>query len=92
MIVKIWACPTDGCGNYYASSAVVGQNLDTEMSGGAGMNGEKYPERAHTRAQCPDCRDRGLEVERIPIAVDLTSRISDTTAATANSRAASLVA
>lgn len=79
MIVKIWACPTDGCGNYYASSGPVGQSLDQEITGHRGMNGEDNPERGHSRAQCPDCRDRGLEVERVPIAVDLTSRLGHIT-------------
>lgn len=78
MIVKIWACPTPGCGSYYASSARVGHTLDIDKTGGAGMNGEKYPEREHSRAQCPNCRDRGLEVERVPIDVDISSRLSRT--------------
>ena len=71
MIVKVWVCPTEGCGNYFASSTS-GEDLDKQITGHRGMNGEhNAPDRHHTRATCPDCWDRGNRVERVPISTRL---------------------
>lgn len=68
--VKVYVCPEPDCGNFAASSSA--SNLEEEWTGYRGQNGEKHPERAHTRAQCPDCRARGKQVERIPAIVMVT--------------------
>lgn len=74
MIIKVWMCPTEGCGNYFASSSA-GERLDEAVTGDRGMNGEfNTPDRHHTRATCPDCWDRGergVQIERIPVSVEV---------------------
>lgn len=56
--VEVWVCPTPGCGNYFASRA----EGDLRQS----HNREPNHGKATTsRAECPDCRDRGDRVERV---------------------------
>lgn len=64
MIVDIWECPTPRCGNYYASSAMAGVDLTKKMN----MDLKQKP--THSRARCPDCKARGIEVDRILKHVD----------------------
>lgn len=63
--IVAWMCPTPGCGNYYGASDA--PDLSTEWTGARGLNFEPTPAAAHTRAQCPDCKARGVEVERVPV-------------------------
>lgn len=69
MHITVWACPTEGCGNHYASSGA--GDLSTQIVGQRGMNFEPTPERERPRAHCPDCWARGKLVMRRPIAVQL---------------------
>lgn len=72
--VSVWVCPTAGCGNYYAASGQVNLDLQQEMQDAVVENryvplgqpdgGKRKPPK-HSRAQCPDCRARGIEVERV---------------------------
>ena len=64
MRIKVWVCPTAGCGNYYGSSSE--RDLSKEVTGHRGMNGERWPDRGHSRAQCPDCG-----AERVPVPIEV---------------------
>lgn len=68
MKIKVWICPTTGCGNYYGSS-------NDEVNLHESFTGAKVEDRAehfrktgshwrHNRAECPDCRQRGESVQR----------------------------
>jgi hypothetical protein len=67
MQVEIWICPTEGCGNYYASSSMRGVDLTAE----ANKSLVGFDDR-HTRSKCPDCRVRGDgEVDRVLTLVEV---------------------
>lgn len=70
MQIVIYACPTEGCGNYYGSSSA--RDLTQEITGQFGQNFERRPpEMWHSRAQCPDCRAQGKQVERVPVVLNI---------------------
>lgn len=71
MQIKVYVCPTDGCQNYYGASGMPDLSeehtgpktedrhqvpLDQSRVGVAGMR--------HSRAECPDCRQNGVYVDR----------------------------
>ena len=65
--VAVYVCPTPGCGNYYGASTM--GDLGKQFTGPkvedrAGLARATGSEMRHTRAECPDCRQRGLAVER----------------------------
>jgi hypothetical protein len=67
--VEVWVCPTVDCGNYFAASGLAGRNLNTEKAQARAEDRYDYKLKygrdfKHTRANCPDCRQRGLDVER----------------------------
>lgn len=66
--VVLWACPTEGCGNYYGSS---GTGDLSKM-----MNKDITQKPTFPRSICPDCHrfNRG-DVERIPVTT--TVKVSD---------------
>jgi hypothetical protein len=74
VIAQLWICPTDDCANYYGASGQEGLDLTTQMTG---VKTEDRPQFAsvhgtpwrHSRAQCPDCRARGLKVDRVLVSV-----------------------
>lgn len=73
MKVTVWACPTPGCGNYYASSSSGSLEQMATVVGQRGVNFESMPEENHRpRSTCPDCWARGERVERLPVELDLT--------------------
>lgn len=61
-LITVYVCPRPDCENYFGSSSMT--NLSAEWTGHKGMNGERWPDKAHTRAECPDCRERGISTER----------------------------
>lgn len=71
-IVEVWVCPAPRCGNYYASSSQADTDLAAEMQQGrvedrkVPLTGEYKPPK-HSRAECPDCRQRGEKVERVKV-------------------------
>lgn len=70
MLVKIFVCPTDGCGNYFASSS-----QETRMQTVVGQKGVNFEPRPasmhHKRQECPDCRSRGKRVERVEMTLNV---------------------
>lgn len=58
--VIIWLCPTPECGNYYASSSRI--DLKTAMNTRLNSSKATFP-----LSRCPDCRDRGIDVDRVPV-------------------------
>lgn len=55
MEIKVWICPTEGCGNYYGSRATEDQKWD-RIVGQRGINGEVFGHERHRgRNACPDC-------------------------------------
>lgn len=71
-VVRVYVCPTPGCGNYYGSSGM--PDLSQEFSGPKVEDKAAY-ERSHgsqyrcSRAECPDCRLKGNPVQRVPLDV-----------------------
>jgi len=59
MKVTVWICPSFGCGNYFASSSA--GDL------GAEFNTNQRHEPTFSRAQCPDCRRQGRNVQRLKV-------------------------
>lgn len=57
MIVTIWICPTEGCGNYFASS---GAGDLTQA-----WNLDQHGKRTFKRSRCPACHVRGVDVDRV---------------------------
>lgn len=74
MKVSLYICPTKGCGNYYGSSGM--PDMEQAMTGVRTENRHEY-ERvhgtpwSHNRAECPDCRDRGIKVQRKLVTVQI---------------------
>jgi hypothetical protein len=56
--VTVWTCPTPGCGNYYGSSSA-GDLFES-------FNQDAQGRPTFPRSRCPDCRQRGLDVDRQP--------------------------
>lgn len=71
MLIKVFVCPTEGCGNYYASSSQVDR-----MNTVVGQKDINFAPRSPgdpniaKRSECPDCRTRGNRVERIAVEVE----------------------
>jgi hypothetical protein len=57
--VTLWMCPTEGCGNYFASSHA-GDLTEA-------WNLDQYGRRTFKRSRCPDCHVRGVDVDRVPV-------------------------
>lgn len=73
MRIKIWVCPTEGCGNYFGSSSTGDLNVPApprteDRAPIAKEMGRPY---RHTRANCPDCRRRGVDAERVPTTLNI---------------------
>lgn len=69
--IHVYVCPTEGCGNYYGTSSM--PDLDKEYTGPKTEDRHQVPASQsplgivgvrHTRAECPDCRQRGIRVDR----------------------------
>lgn len=73
--IAVYVCPTPGCGNYYGTNAM--PDLTKEFSGAklddAGAIEAKGQSRfKQSRADCPDCRARGLgRIERVRVNVNV---------------------
>lgn len=67
--IQVYVCPTPGCGNYYGTKSIEQLNLRDQFTGPriedrathVQSHGTEY---RHSRAECPDCRQRGVKVER----------------------------
>lgn len=69
MHLQFVVCPTPGCGSYFGSS---GMGDMSEVVAQKGANFEpRDSSRWHTRASCPNCRQRGLSVQRMLISVSV---------------------
>ena len=72
--VRLWVCPTEGCGDYYASSSTANLDLGEQLNYQGDLlhdrnHRPRYPIVTGNRGQCPDCKGRGKLVQRV--AVDL---------------------
>jgi hypothetical protein len=56
----VWVCPTEGCGNYFASSSV--GDLAAWNTTASGV-------KRFQRSRCPVCFTRGIQVQRIPFII-----------------------
>jgi hypothetical protein len=75
MEVKLWLCPTRGCGNYYASSSSADRDLGAEKIVRSSMQhgvGETPGTVIGNRGICPDCKQRGEIVQREPLVIDVS--------------------
>jgi hypothetical protein len=60
MILEIWVCPTEGCGNYYGSAHA--GDLDTLW------NFDAKGQKTFHRSRCPDCWRRDhISVDRVRV-------------------------
>jgi hypothetical protein len=72
--VRVYVCPTPGCGNFFGGSDV--GDLASEFTGVRAEDRGDYARKhgspwRHTRAACPDCRARGASVERVSVVVSV---------------------
>lgn len=74
MTFEIWACPVEGCPNYYGSSSARGRDLTAEanheadLSHGVHSRPASDPRVTGNRGECPDCKARtGIRVQRVLI-------------------------
>jgi hypothetical protein len=73
--VEVYVCPTPGCGNFYGSSDMPA--LEAEFTGpktedGSALEMKTGSRFRHSRAECPDCRLKGLgRVVRVRRAVTI---------------------
>lgn len=73
--IRVYVCPTPGCGNYFGASGM--PDLTTAMTGVRTENRHEYEQAhgtkwRHNRAECPDCRANGKEVQRKLVQVNVT--------------------
>jgi hypothetical protein len=69
-VIIVYICPTPRCGNYYAAKDFRldrTPDLDAEQERRNPGTGEITS--TFTRTECPDCRQRGIRVERVPYAI-----------------------
>lgn len=71
MRIQVYVCPTDGCGNYYGTSGM--PDLSKQYTGPKTEDRFQVPleqsrvgvaGKRHSRAECPDCRQNGIYVDR----------------------------
>jgi hypothetical protein len=72
--IQVYICPEPGCGNYYGSASM--PDLSKRFSGPKLEDTHKLAQETgspvrHSRAACPDCRQRGKAVERVLVSVDV---------------------
>ena len=75
MKAKIWVCPFEDCGNYYASSSQAHLDLTQEenLQGDLTHTQTRWREVVGHRSDCPDCKQRGRgHVARVPVMVEIT--------------------
>lgn len=88
MVIEVYLCPTPGCGSYYGASNT--PDLTKELTGPktedrhqiiASASRVGVAGKRHSRAECPDCRLRGVHVDRvlrrIPLAAVEKGTIAD---------------
>lgn len=74
--IEVYVCPTPGCGNYYGASGIERLPLGDEFTGPrmedkAAHEINHGSQFRHSRAACPDCRQRGVAVERALIRMEV---------------------
>lgn len=82
MKIAVYVCPTIGCGNYYGTNGM--PNLHEQFTGAKvedrsalrDASGSPY---RHSRAACPDCRSRGIKVERQLVNVHIATPAEEIT-------------
>lgn len=67
--VEVYICPTPGCTSYTAVP-LGGPKLEDQWTGPKTENQQSLQKATgspftHNRAECPDCRQRGVKVQRI---------------------------
>ena len=66
--IVIYICPTEDCGNFYAAPVFRTDRSELEQIQSArSYDGTRVE--SHTRLECPDCRDNGIRVRRVPYVV-----------------------
>lgn len=82
MKIQVYVCPTDGCMNYYGTSDM--PDLTEEYTGPKTENRSQVPAdqsrvgiagARHSRAECPDCRQRGVYVDRELLTIVIAGRV-----------------
>lgn len=68
--IEMYVCPAPECTNYFGHTGM--PDLSTEFTGPMVENKGKLEQETgsphkHNRAECPDCRQRGLAVQRTRI-------------------------
>lgn len=71
---EVYVCPTPGCGNYAGAKGWEGVDLGDRFTGPKVEDRGKLEMETgspwrHSRAACPDCRGRGVAVERALVVV-----------------------
>lgn len=75
--IRVWACPADQCRSYYGSSSQAAldltaeANLESDLSHGVDHD-PAHPRVTGNRGQCPDCRQRGVTTQRVPVDAVIT--------------------
>ena len=64
--IVIYICPTEGCENYYASTTFRTDRSNIEEMQFARNQNTGTSHSTHNRIECPDCRERGMAVQRVP--------------------------
>lgn len=68
MLIEVWCCPTEGCPDFFgaASAGDLSQKFShPKVEHRFAHKQEHGVEHRHSRAQCPLCRTRKIEVERV---------------------------
>lgn len=67
--VIVYICPTEGCGDHYASPDFRPDRADLDSKQTRRSQNSGGVEETHPRKQCPACRTRGKSVDRVPFIV-----------------------
>jgi hypothetical protein len=73
--VTMWVCPTPNCGNFYGSSHdadLTAQFTGPKVENRGELEAVTGSPHKHNRAECPDCRQRGIKAQRVPTVVRVT--------------------
>lgn len=74
--IQVYVCPTKGCGNYYGTKSIESLDLHNQFTRPRVEDRAAYEQAhgtqyRHTRAECPDCRQRGVKVERALVFIEV---------------------
>lgn len=82
MDIRVYVCPTPGCGDYFGhtdmpdlAAATTGPKTEDRHQVSQLESRVNVAGKRHSRAECPSCRERGVFVERIlcSISIDVSN-------------------